>query len=304
MVKILVCDPIHEKGIKLLKDAEFTLEIRNEITPKELQQVIKDYDAVITRTRTKITKKLMDKAKNLKVIARASVGLDNIDINYAKEKGISVINSPEANSNAVAELSLGMILNLTRKISEANTSMKNGKWEKKKYTGIEIQGKTLGIIGLGKIGYTLGKKAKCLGMRVLTFARPRAMQKVDEIGAVAVAPDTLYKESDFISIHVPLVPQTKHMISTNEFNKMKDGVHIINTSRGGVIDESALKKALDSGKVRGAALDVFQNEPFPDKELICRSNVLCTPHIGGASAEAQMGNSMIVAEKLIKFFKN
>jgi lactate dehydrogenase-like 2-hydroxyacid dehydrogenase len=141
-------------------------------------------------------------------------------------------------------------------------------------------------------------------MRVLTFARPRAMQYVDEIGAEAVTPDTLYKESDFISIHVPLLPQTWHMISTNEFNKMQDGVCIINTARGGVIDEIALKKALDSGKVKSAALDVFENEPYPDKELICRSNVLCTPHIGAASVEVQIGNSKILAEKLVKFFIN
>jgi len=183
--------------------------------------------------------------------------------------------------------------------------MKQGKWEKNRLTGFEIQGKTLGIIGFGRIGYMLGKKAKCLGMRVLAFdvMMDKLQHFVDEINAESVSLDKLYAESDFITVHVPLLPQTKGMISTEQFNKMKNGVHVINAARGGIIDEAALKAALDSGKVRGASLDVYEQEPDPDQELVCRANVICTPHIGAGSEEAQVGNSTVVAEKLIKFFK-
>jgi len=232
--------------------------------------------------------------------------LDNVDLPYAKEKGVEVFNSPEAPCNAVAELVLGMMFNMARMISEADAGMKQGKWEKKKLTGFEIQGKTLGIIGFGRIGYTLGKKAKCLGMRVLAFdvAIDRVKQYIEEIGAEAVDLDILYAQSNFITVHVPLLPQTKHMINKEAIAKMRDGVHLINAARGGVIDEAALKEALDSGKVKGAALDVFEEEPKPDEELVCRSNVICTPHIGAGSVEAQIGNSTVVAEKLIKFFNS
>ena len=178
--------------------------------------------------------------------------------------------------------------------------------EKKKLTGFEIESKTLGIIGFGRIGYTLGKKAKCLGMRVMAYdvAMDRVKKYIDEIEAEAVELDTLLNDSHFITVHVPLLPQTKHMISTEEFNKMRKGVYIINAARGGIIDETALKEALDSGKVQGAALDVFESEPNPDEELISRVEVICTPHIGAGSVEAQRGNSTIVAEKLINYFNN
>jgi D-3-phosphoglycerate dehydrogenase len=198
-----------------------------------------------------------------------------------------------------------MMLNMARMINEADAGMKQGKWEKNRLTGFEIQGKTLGIIGFGRIGYLLGKKAKCLGMRVLAFdvAMDKLRHFVDEIKAEAVDLDTLYANSDFITVHVPLLPQTKNMVGTAQFNKMKKGAYIINAARGGIINETALKAALDEGKVKGAALDVFEQEPNPDEELVCRPNVICTPHIGAGSEEAQIGNSTIVAEKLIKFFK-
>ncbi len=305
MVKILICDTIHQDGVQMLKNAGFTLDLDTEITPEELIKKIGTYDAMVIRSRTKVTKQVLDAAKNLKAIARAGVGLDNVDLPYAKDKGVEVFNSPEAPCNAVAELVLGMMFNMARMITEADAGMKQGKWEKNRLTGFEIQGKTLGIIGFGRIGYTLGKKAKCLGMRVITYdvLMDKLIHFVEEIDAEAVELDKLYKESDFITIHVPLLPQTRHMISTPQFNKMKDGVYIINAARGGIIDEAALKQALDTGKVKGAALDVFEQEPKPDEELVCKPNVICTPHIGAGSEEAQIGNSTIVAEKLIKFFK-
>lgn len=306
MAKVIICDPIHEDGVKMLRDAGLDVTLDTEVTAEELLKKISEYDAMVIRSRTKVTKELLDEATSLKAIARAGVGLDNVDLPYAKEKGVEVFNSPEAPCNAVAELVLGMMFNMARMISEADAGMKQGKWEKKKLTGFEIQGKTLGIIGFGRIGYTLGKKAKCLGMRVLAFdvAMDRVKQYIEEIGAEAVDLDTLYTQSNFITVHVPLLPQTRHMINKEAIAKMRDGVHLINAARGGVIDEAALKEALDSGKVKGAALDVFEEEPKPDEELVCRSNVICTPHIGAGSVEAQIGNSTVVAEKLIKFFNS
>lgn len=306
MVKILVCDPIHEDGVQMLREAGFTVDLETEITSEKLIEQIGGYDAIVVRSRTKVTKEVLDAAEKLKAIARAGVGLDNINLEYAAEKNIEIFNSPEAPCNAVAELVIGMMFNMARNIAKANIGMKQGRWEKKKLTGFEIESKTLGIIGFGRIGYTLGKKAKCLGMRVIAYdvAMDRVKKYIDEIEAEAVDLDTLLNDSHFITVHVPLLPQTKHMISTEEFNKMRKGVYIINAARGGIIDEPALKEALDSGKVQGAALDVFEREPNPDEELISRVEVICTPHIGAGSVEAQRGNSTIVAEKLINYFNN
>ena len=306
MVKILVCDPIHEDGVQMLREAGFTVDLETEITSEKLIEQIGGYDAIVVRSRTKVTKEVLDAAEKLKAIARAGVGLDNINLEYAAEKNIEIFNSPEAPCNAVAELVIGMMFNMARNIAKANIGMKQGRWEKKKLTGFEIESKTLGIIGFGRIGYTLGKKAKCLGMRVMAYdvAMDRVKKYIDEIEAEAVELDTLLNDSHFITVHVPLLPQTKHMISTEEFNKMRKGVYIINAARGGIIDETALKEALDSGKVQGAALDVFESEPNPDEELISRVEVICTPHIGAGSVEAQRGNSTIVAEKLINYFNN
>jgi len=306
LVKILVCDPIHEDGVQMLREAGFTVDLETEITSEKLIEQIGGYDAIVVRSRTKVTKEVLDAAEKLKAIARAGVGLDNINLEYAAEKNIEIFNSPEAPCNAVAELVIGMMFNMARNIAKANIGMKQGRWEKKKLTGFEIESKTLGIIGFGRIGYTLGKKAKCLGMRVMAYdvAMDRVKKYIDEIEAEAVKLDTLLNDSHFITVHVPLLSQTKHMISTEEFNKMRKGVYIINAARGGVIDETALKEALDSGKVQGAALDVFESEPNPDEELISRVEVICTPHIGAGSVEAQRGNSTIVAEKLINYFNN
>jgi D-3-phosphoglycerate dehydrogenase len=305
-VKILVCDPIHYDGLQKLINSGIQIDIDTKITSEQLLDKISVYDGLIIRSRTKITRDVLDAAVNLKAIGRAGVGLDNVDLQYAKKKGVEVFNSPESSSNAVAELVLGMMFNMARKIKEANTSMKQGKWEKKRLTGFEIKGKTLGIIGFGRIGCLLGMKARALGMRVIAhdIALGKVREYIEETGAEVVDLDTLYSESDFITVHVPLLPETIHMISTKEFKKMKKSVFLINTARGGVVDETALKKALDLGEIRGAALDVYEDEPKPDADLICRENVICTPHIGAGSEEAQIECSTIVAEKLINFFKS
>lgn len=304
MVKVLVSDPIHEDGVKMLKEAGLTVDLRTDITCEELMKVIGGYDAVVVRSRTKLTAEVLKKATSLKAIARAGVGLDNIDTGYAKEKGVEVFNSPEAPCNAVAELVIGLMLSMARHIPVADHTMKQGRWEKNRLTGIELSGRTLGVIGFGRIGYMVGKKARALGMEVLAYdvLMDKLRHFVEEIGAKDVDLDTLLAESGFITVHVPLLPQTKHMISAPQFEKMKDGVYVVNAARGGIVDEAALKAALDSGKVAGAALDVFESEPSPDPELVRRANVVCTPHIGAGSVEAQRDNSTIVAEKLIKFF--
>jgi len=304
MVKVLVSDPIHEDGVKMLREAGLTVDLRTDITGEELMKVIGGYDAVVVRSRTKLTAEVLKKATSLKAIARAGVGLDNIDTGYAKEKGVEVFNSPEAPCNAVAELVIGLMLSMARHIPAADSTTKQGRWEKNRLTGIELSGRTLGVIGFGRIGYMIGKKARALGMEVLAYdvLMDKLRHFVEEMGAKDVDLDTLLAESDFITVHVPLLPQTKHMISAPQFEKMRDGVYVVNAARGGIVDEAALKAALDSGKVAGAALDVFESEPSPDPELVGRANVVCTPHIGAGSVEAQRGNSTIVAEKLIKFF--
>jgi D-3-phosphoglycerate dehydrogenase len=304
MIRVLVSDPIHEEGIRMLENSGFEVVQKTDISTADLKKELGGYDAIVIRSRTKLTEDVLRHSGKLKVIARAGVGLDNVDANYAKDHGIEVYNSPEAPANAVAELTLGFILDMARNISYADTTMKKGKWEKNNLTGIEISGRKLGIIGFGRIGYALGKKAKALGMEVFAYdvLMDQLIHYVKEINAKSVDLDTLLNDSDFITVHVPLIPQTRHMISTDQFNKMKKGVYVINAARGGLIDETALKEALDSGKVAGAALDVYEEEPNPDKELVSRSNVICTPHIGAGTDEAQLGNSTIVAEKLINFF--
>jgi D-3-phosphoglycerate dehydrogenase len=305
LVRVLVCDQIHEVGLQKLRNSGIHIDQDIEITPKQLLDKISEYDAIIVRSGTKITQNVLDASDNLKVIGRAGTGLDNIDLHYAKKKCVEVINSPESSSNAVAELVIGMMLNMARMIRDADASMKKGMWEKNRLTGFEIKGKTLGIIGFGKIGYLVGKKARGLDMQVIVFdvALEKVRKHVEEIGAEIVELDTLYAMSDFITVHVPLLPETRNMISTDEFRKMKKSAFLINTARGSVIDEIALKEALDKGKIRGAALDVYKNEPKPDEDLIRRVNVICTPHIGAGSEEAQKESSTIVAEKIIKYFK-
>jgi D-3-phosphoglycerate dehydrogenase len=263
-----------------------------------LSKAVGDFDAIVVRSRTKVTERVMEAGKGLKAVARAGVGLDNIDLNAAKRLEIRVVNSPEAPSNAVAELVLGLMLSLARRIPEADHSMKKGEWIKKRLMGMELKGKTLGIIGFGRIGTQLAKKVRALEMRVLTYAR--TMKFVEEAGVDVVDFDELLGSSDFVTIHVPLLPQTKHMIGTEEISAMKDGAYLINAARGGVVDEEALRKALVSGKLAGAALDVYEAEPPRDISLTGLQNVVSLPHIGAATVEAQRANSTIVAEKLIK----
>ena len=304
MYRILVCDPIHENGIKMLKGAGFHVDIDTSISGETLKRKIVDYDSIVIRSRTKVDAGILEGSK-LKVVARAGVGLENVDLKMAEKLGIQVINSPEAPSNAVAELVLGLMLSIARRIPKADANMKNGNWIKGDLTGFELKGKALGVIGFGRIGYALAKKARALEMRVLVYdvIIDELMDSVNEIGAKSVGIDELLSESDFISLHVPLSPQTRNMIDDEKLRLMKPNAYLINAARGGIVDEKALFDAITSGKLGGAALDVYEKES-PINDLVRLENVIATPHIGAATLEAQRSNSTIIAAELIKILQN
>lgn len=301
-IRVLVCEPIHEDGVRMMREAGFQVDLKTAITGGELIEIVGGYDALVVRSRTKVTGEVLAEAGRLRVVARAGVGLDNIDVEEAKRRGVEVVNSPEAPSNAVAEIVLGFMLSLARRIPEADASMKRGEWIKRRLTGFELRGKTLGVIGFGRIGYLLAKKAKALDMRVLTYdvIIEKLMGYVEEAGAEAVPLERLLASSDFVTVHVPLLPQTRHMIGRREMEMMKRGAYLINAARGAIVDEEALRETLTSGRLAGAALDVYEEEPPGDTVLMGLRNIVCTPHIGATTLEAQRANSTIVAEKLIK----
>jgi len=303
-VKILVCDSIHEDGIKKLKQAGFDVEVNPTISAEQLKNVATDYDALIVRSRTQITEEIIQAGKNLKAIGRAGAGLDNIDVASAENKGILVLNTPEAPAEAVAELTIGLMLSLARNIPLADRSLKEGKWLKKELMGWELKDKTLGTIGLGNIGEKVAKIAKAFGMKILISKRtPPPPELLRELDAEFVPLNDLLQRSDIVTIHVPLTPQTDHMIGEKEIALMKDGAFLINTSRGAIIDEKALLKALKSGKLKGAALDVFEVEPPKDLTLVKLPQVVCTAHIGAQTEEAQKEASILIAEKIINALK-
>ena len=303
-MKVLVCDPIHEDGVKILKDAAFEVDINPEISYEELKRRVRDYDVLVVRSRTKVTREIIEAGEKLKVVGRAGAGIDNIDVEAAREKGVKVLNTPEAPAIAVAELTIGLLLSLARQIPRADSSMKKGRWAKKEFRGWQLNGKTFGVIGLGHIGEKVARLAKAFGMKILITKRtPPSPEILKELEAEFVSLDELLRRSDVISLHVPLTPQTYHMIGEREIQLMKDGAFIINTSRGAVVDEKALFNALKSGKLGGAALDVYEMEPPKDYSLMKLPNVVCTPHIGAQTVEAQRAASTLLAQKIVKTLK-
>jgi D-3-phosphoglycerate dehydrogenase len=303
-MKVLVCDPIHEVGIEKLEQAGFEVDVKPGISHEELRNAVSNYDALIVRSRTKVTKEIIEAGKRLKVVGRAGAGLDNIDVEAAQERGIEVLNTPEAPAEAVAELTIGLILSLARSIPLADRSMKERKWIKKTLMGWELKGKTLGTIGLGNIGEKVARLARAFGMKILITKRtPPAQALLKELDAEFIPLEELLRRSDIVTIHVPHTPQTHHMIGEREIQLMKDGAFLINTSRGAIIDEKALSRALKSRKLGGAALDVYEVEPPNDWTLMQLSNVVCTPHIGAQTQEAQKAASKLIAEKIINLFK-
>jgi D-3-phosphoglycerate dehydrogenase len=307
-MKILVCDPVAPVTIQMMEDAGLEVDNRPDITAEELVRDAAAYDGMIVRSRTRVPKEVIDAASNLKIIVRGGVGLDNIDVAYAQSKGVSVRNTPKASSNSVAELTLGYMLALARKIPQASMSMTAGEWKKKQLKGSEIAGKTLGLIGFGNIGGLLGRKAAALGMDVIFYD---VITPPDPGPARQVSLQELFRESDYISLHVPKVPATTHMLNGETFALMKDGVYIINCARGGTVDEDALCEALVSGKVAGAALDVYEDEkvnPGNSRLFGLRDKngfnlVIGSPHIGASTEEGQDRVGLEVAEILIEYHR-
>jgi len=302
---VLVTDHISEEGIKKLRDfAEVDIEL--ELSKEELKERIAGYDALIVRSGTKVTKEIIEAGSGgkLKVIGRAGVGVDNIDVETATERGIIVVNAPEANTISAAEHTIAMLLSLSRKIPGANMSLKSGKWERKKHMGVEVNDKVLGVIGLGRVGSEVAKRAKGLGMRVVAYDPFISAERARELGIALSSFTAVLSAADFISLHTPLTKDTHHLIGEKEFRLMKDGVRVINCARGGIIDEGALKDALKSGKVAGAALDVFEHEPPEENELLEMEEVIVTPHLGASTEEAQKAAAMVIAEEVIEALKN
>lgn len=301
MIKILVSDGMEQNALNKLNEQGFVV-LDKHFEKEELKDKIKDFDAIIIRSATKVDKEIIDAGikGNLKLVVRAGVGLDNVDLEYAKEKGVKVFNTPKASSVSVAELTLGHMLCISRFINTANVTMLQGKWEKKKYKGTEIYGKTLGLIGFGRIAREVAKRANALGMNVIYYDIAGKCEEYEEFKCCTL--DYLLNNSDFISVHIPFNKDRGALLKEEEFNKMKDEVYIINCARGGVIEEEALLKALNSGKVTAAALDVFENEPKPKKELINHERVSITPHIGASTKEAQMRIGEEIVDILDNFF--
>ncbi len=307
-MKVLICDKTEASALDMMRAAGIEVDNRPTITPEELVRDAAQYDGMVVRSRTRITPEVIDAATNLKIVVRGGVGLDNIDVKYAQGKGIQVRNTPKASSNSVAELALGYMLALARKIPQATMSMTAGLWLKKELEGTEIAGKTLGLIGFGNIGGTLGRKADALGMTVLFYD---VITPTDPGPAQQVTLEELFRRADFISLHVPKVAATTNLINAQTIAQMKDGVYIINCARGGVVDEDALCDALGSGKVAGAALDVYLDEKvnpgnpklFALKDKNGLNLMLGSPHIGASTVEGQARVGGEVAEILIEFHR-
>lgn len=298
---ILVCDPISKIGITILKKAGLNVVDKPSITNSELLSEVEKYDVIVVRSRTKITNEVISNAKKAKIIARVGVGLDNIDVDSARQNNIEVVNSPESAINAVAELVMGLMLSLARNLPLADREMKKGYWMKKELTGIELRGKYLGIVGVGNIGRNLARIARALRMNIIGYdIFPIKQDFINEVGMITTDFNTLVASSDFISCHVPSTPDTMHMFNESTFSNMKSTAFFINSSRGEIVDENALYNALTTKKIAGAALDVFEEEPATNKKLLQLSNIICTPHIGAQTKESQELASNVIAEKIIQ----
>ncbi|HXV66139.1 MAG TPA: D-2-hydroxyacid dehydrogenase [Nitrosopumilaceae archaeon] len=301
---VLICDKVDPILNKILKENGLNLTYEPEITPKQIEEKIGDFNIIIVRSRTTLTKEIIDKANNCKIIARVGVGLDNIDLGAAKTKNIRVINAVEGAMNAVAEQVLGLMISLARQIPLADREIRNGHWLKKELMGTELRGKYLGIVGLGNIGKKLGRLAKALNMNIIGYdVIPIDEEFSKEVGLMKSDLDTLLQSSDYVSLHVPLLDSTYHLINSQKLSIMKKTACIINTSRGGVIDEDALYDALKDGNLGGAALDVFEKEPATGNKLATLPNVILTPHIGAQTKEAQSLAANVIAEKIIQILR-
>jgi D-3-phosphoglycerate dehydrogenase / 2-oxoglutarate reductase len=298
MMKILVSDSLSEEGLKILREVkDFEVDVKTGLKPEELKEIIKDYDALIVRSATKANKDIIGAAHKLKVIGRAGVGLDNVDLPAATERGIVVMNTPAGNTISTCEHTMSLIMSLARSIPLANSSTKKGEWKRSKFMGVELYKKTLGIIGLGRIGTEVARRALSFGMKILAYDPYLSREVASDLGIEVANLETLFKNSDFITVHVPLTEDTKHLISEKEISLMKKSCRLINCARGGIIDEAALAKAVKEGRIAGAALDVFEKEPpDPASELFTLDNIVVSCHLGASTEEAQVNVAIEVAE--------
>jgi D-3-phosphoglycerate dehydrogenase len=296
--KILITDGLDESGQAVLR-ASNQVDDRTGVSAEDLLKVIPEYDALIVRGRTKVNAAVFDAASKLKVVGRAGVGVDNIDLEAAKKKGVAVVNAPISTTLAVAELAFGLMLAVAREIPRADAALKQGQWIKKELEGVELNGKTLGVIGFGRIGAEVGKRAKVFGMNVVAYDPLIEADEIKRRGAEPLTLEKLYATSDFISLHLPLTAQTRGMVGAQAFAQMKDGIRIVSAARGGIIDEKELVNALNSGKVAGAALDVFAEEPAGKTEAVLHPKLIGTPHVGGQTVEAQSRAGDDIASEIL-----
>jgi len=298
--KILISDSLSKEAVDILtQEKGFKVDVNTKLTPDELKKAIAGYDALIVRSATKVTAEVIGAAQKLKIIGRAGVGLDNVDLEAASKKGIIVVNTPGGNTISTAEHAMTLMLSLSRGVPQADLSMKKGEWERKKFMGAELYGKVLGIVGLGRIGTEVARRAISFEMKVLAFDPYLSTEKAKQLGIIPVALEELLKQSDYITVHTPLTDETRHIIGEAEIAKMKKGVRIINCARGGIVDEEALIRGIESGKVAGAALDVFEKEPpAKDSKLLKAEKIVLTPHLGASTEEAQTNVAIDVANTI------
>jgi D-3-phosphoglycerate dehydrogenase len=297
-MKILIADSMSGEAVEILKSNGLSVDVKTDLKKEELAAIIGEYDALIVRSATKVTREIIAKADKLRVIGRAGIGVDNVDVEAATEKGIVVMNTPQGNALAAAEHTIALMFAVARKIALADATMKQGKWEKKLLMGVEVYGKTLGVIGIGNIGMIVAEKAVALGMKVIVADPILDSRATDALGARLVGFEEVIRTSDFISIHSPRTEQTKGMFNVKTFSEMKKGVCLVNCARGGIVVEKDLIEALDKGMVRGAAVDVYDKEPPADWSLAKHPKVIATPHIGASTGEAQVNVSVMIARQI------
>jgi len=305
-MRILVCDGLEKNGVDKLRAASgVTVDEHSSIGAAELAAIIHDYDALIVRSKTRVTADLIERAAKLRVVGRAGTGVDNIDVAAATQRGVVVMNAAAGNTVTTAEHTMAMLLSLARQIPQAVISTKAGRWEKTRFLGVELMGKTLGIVGLGRIGAAVAGRARAFGMAILAYDPYFTREAAHELGIEMIALDDLIARSDFITIHTPLTEETRGLINSSAMDRMKPGVRLINCARGGLIDERDLVEAIRSGKVAGAALDVFEEEPTPpDNPLLALDEVITTPHLGASTTEAQLGVATMIAEQVLDYLKH
>lgn len=302
-MKVLISDSLAPVGEKIMRDAGLEVDVRTGLSPEELAKIIPAYDGLVIRSASKVTAEILEAAENLKVVGRAGIGLDNVDVPAASKRGVVVMNAPDGNATTAAEHAVSMMMALTRNIPQATASMKAGKWDKKKFQGHEVTAKTAGVVGIGRIGRIFAERAMGLRMKVIAYDPHMSAEQMEKMGVESVTLDELCRRADYISIHVPLTPETKHVIGAEQFAMMKPTTMLIDCARGGVVDEKALYEALKTKTIRGAGLDVFEVEPTTPENcpLLELDNFICTPHLGASTAEAQENVAVAIAEQVANY---